>query len=157
MKIAVWHDDRLPQQIIDFASTLTPEKDLRYNDGVETGATFINGNYIKYVLADGHCGKHKDWDEVSFLWVARNDTKSWVGVQGIRAIKDQPIGTLILLNIESIHYLQQQNGLKGLLGTWFAVLIDSFPEWPEENEVNECLKEFLSDFQGRKNEELRNW
>jgi hypothetical protein len=143
--ISVWHDPRLPQHVIEVAKTLTCPQDLRHNYGVDSRSKIVDGEYISFLIADGHCGAHEDYEEVSLLWVARNDTNSWVGSTGVPDIQRQPIGTVILLNIEKEHYLEQENGVDGIEGVWAAVLIEEFHKWPAKKDVTKSINDFLKE------------
>lgn len=143
-KIKVWHDGRLPQSVISAANKLETPHNLRNLDGVDTWCVNVDDTQVNYLIADGHCGRHVDWEEISFIWVARNDTKSWVGAKQQRAIRSQPVGTLILLDIGWEHYLQQNKGVNGKVGVWAGVLLASLKEWPTEDESKEICSEFCN-------------
>ena len=140
--IAVWHDPRIPQCIVEKAKTIVVSDKLREDSGVE----IFNGVHCELVCTDGYCGEHRDWSEVSLLWVARNDKKSWVGVKNIIPVKSQPVGTLILIDIDFTHYQQQPGGSRGQPGVWVAALVSSFPEWPCNEEIEQCIQEFLNKY-----------
>lgn len=136
--IAVWHDDRLPQAVIEAAQTVSVYEGLRHDQGVD----ICKRGGTEFVLADGYCGPHTDWDEISILWVARNDVGSWVGARGIPVVKPQPVGTVIVLDINHTHYLATAGGKKGPFGVWAGAVVASLNEWPSREQVEEHLSRF---------------
>ena len=84
MTILTFHDNRLPEAVIEPMNGLSSlhVKNCRKNMGVSVDT--ING--IEYLIADGYCPRYVDWEEISVLWLVRNDPSSWVWSQGFEQL-----------------------------------------------------------------------
>lgn len=118
--IEVWDSKiKIPQLVLEKISLLKPKK-LRDKAGLE--CIIING--LDAFLTDGICDWHDDMHidaQYSLLLVVRNDTNSYVQSEAIVPVKNQPVGTMIELNIWKNHRLWNENGDDTELGV-FAVL-----------------------------------
>ena len=110
MTILIFHDDRLPEAVIEPMNGLSAGDLKGCREGMGVSVNTING--IEYLMTDGYCPRHDDWEEVSVLWLVRNDLNSWVWSQGKKVSKEQPIGTVIVLDISKEHGLNCKNGAK---------------------------------------------
>ena len=143
-RIQAWQDLRLPASLVQAAATLDVPHGLRDGSGVDFELVVLNGQKIRLMIADGHCATHRDWPEISLIWVVRNDTGSWVKSQGVRANRNQPSGTVVLLDINHPHSLDvvggQRNGKKGV---WAAAVVHSFTRWPTTGAVERQLAGYV--------------
>jgi hypothetical protein len=137
------YDERVPQSIKSVADNLTLDYlvGLREDAGVDSRT--ING--VEHLFCDGYCPKHADWREISVLWVTRNDLDSWVWSQGKRSIKKQPMGSVIVLDIERDHGLNCKGGKRGRRGIWAAAIVARLTEYPSLKELKNLLDEFILD------------
>ncbi len=139
--LAIMFDQRIPLSVVKSASLLTLNRNTHY-DVVDVRSTAIGKNRIEFVFCDGYCAKHTDWDEVSVLWVVRNDLKSWVGATGVKVVRPQPVGTIIVLDINHEHRLTNPRGCGSKYGLWAAVNIAALKQWPTQAEVVKYIKRF---------------
>ena len=84
---------------------------------------------IELVFTPGVCPWHDDRNlgNWSGLLVLRNDTESWVEIRGERPKKVQPVGTLILLDIQKEHRLTRTRGMNNKFDPdklWVAAAIN---------------------------------
>ncbi len=137
----ITYDGRIPQSIKSVADNLTLDRlvGLREDAGVDSRT--ING--VEHIFCDGYCPRHADWKEISVLWLTRNDSNSWVWSQGTKAIKEQPIGSVIVLDIEREHGLNCKGGNKGKPGIWAAAIVARLTEYPSHEDLKKYLDEFV--------------
>lgn len=95
MHIKVFHRP-LPKSLRDHQPRL--KLDSRYDEEYklrdQLGVDPVRIGQTHYIMTDGYILKHIDWEEVSILWVVRNDTNSWVWSHGHPSVKEQPRETL---------------------------------------------------------------
>lgn len=134
-------DKRLPESVLRQAYEWDEEQvlGLRNSTGVHTET--ING--VEYILCDGYCSAHADWEEISILWVIRNDTQSWVWSNNKKMGESQPSRSVIIIDIGKKHGLNCRNGKKGRSGIWLAALVAKLDKWPSDDDVKAYLKEFI--------------
>lgn len=137
--LSIWYDNRLPNRCIDAVKNLKLPVNLRNLDGVAT----LRINAMDIVACDGHVAYHSDWNSISLLWILRNDLNSYVATKR-KKVKKQPVGTLILLDIDKEHALIQP-GDQNIHGVWAAVEVDDYSEWPSEEEIECSINTFLID------------
>ena len=82
---------------------------------------------LECLYCDGICDWHNDEHvdhPYSILYVVKNDTGSYVESEGAKPIKDQPVGTMIFLNIWEEHRLWHPKGMRTPVGTYLALCVD---------------------------------
>jgi len=126
--IEVWHPkivipSSLKAPIADFTFDWSPGR-FRDDYGVEP----VKLNGVEALYADGICSWHDDEhfpNQYSLLLVVRNDFGSYVEARGETPIKEQPVGTMILLNIWKKHRLWHPKGKRSPVGVYLAMCIDT--------------------------------
>ncbi len=83
---------------------------------------------IESLYCDGICGWHDDEhvpSQYSLLYIVRNDTGSYVECKKAPPVKEQPVGTMVFLNIYEKHRLWHPKGMRSPLGTFLALCLDT--------------------------------
>jgi hypothetical protein len=105
------------------------------------------GAQTEAVITDGFCPWHDDshldqsW---SCLLIVRNDTNSWVEVEGCPVNINQPVGTLVLFNLNEMHRLNCGGGRRSKPGVWCALAWDSKEDLHVEAWHERILRSFES-------------
>lgn len=135
------YDKRLPESVREQAYKWDEKhvRNLRKYMGVHTET--VKG--VEYILCDGYCPVHTDWEEISILWLVRNDIQSWVWSCGQKINRHQPSGTVIVIDVNKKHGLNCRNGKKGQPGIWLAALVARLDKWPSDKEIKSYLEEFI--------------
>ncbi len=105
----------------------------------------VGDRRIDAMYADGICDWHNDThidNNYSLLFVVRNDTGSYVESQGVEPVLDQPVGTMILLNIWEEHRLWHELGNDCPEGTYLVLSAD-LNEPLSREECEEKMKSIL--------------
>lgn len=115
---------------------------LRHDAGVDTERLLEQSA----VICDGYCCWHDDAHllNYSLLYVARNDTDSFVETRGVK-IPSQPVGTLLLLDVRKKHRLNCPGGMQSDTGVWFAFCWDYHHDAPCIEECTGRLMRFFAD------------
>jgi hypothetical protein len=112
----------IKQRIAKYEKSTSSSR-LRDGQGVDPTSIYrMNALYT-----DGICSWHDDVgldNQYSLIFVLRNDIGSWVESKGVKPIKDQPVGTMIFLDIWKKHRLWHHRGSKAPIGVYLALCLD---------------------------------
>ena len=130
--LEVWYPNlHIPTTLLDAIND--------YNDPLEEGEIETDKICGVPVVVSGiKCHWHTDKNiaKYSALLVLRNDKNSFVQTDRIRNLKEQPVGTLILLNIRQMHRLRENPYADPKGRFWIAACIDYHDDRPT---YEECL------------------
>jgi hypothetical protein len=101
---------------------------------------------MESLYCDGVCGWHDDQHmnvRYSLLYVVRNDTGSYVQSKMAPPVKDQPVGTMIYLDIYKKHRLWHPKGMKSPLGVYLALCIDLEEKPTSKRKCEQMMREFI--------------
>lgn len=139
-KIEVWRPKiNIPKSLKNSLSNLKV-RNVRIQGGVDP----IDINGLNAFFTDGICEWHDDChidNNYSLLLVVKNDTFSWVESKGVEVVKDQPVGTMIFLNIWEEHRLWNDNIDE--LGIYVVLVLDLFKKPASKKECEVLMRDYI--------------
>jgi hypothetical protein len=124
--IEVWQTKiAIPSEIRRSVAKFDTFTDPWLRDSFGVDAARFGGMDALYT--DGICDWHDDRhvpNRYSILYVIRNDSGSYIEAKSAISIKEQPVGTMVYLDIWRKHRLWHTKGKRAPLGVYVALCVD---------------------------------
>lgn len=129
----------MPKKIMDAVGSYKPTIDFE-----EVSIDWICG--VPVVISRAECDWHTDGHiaRYSTLLVLRNDTGSYVQTEDHQDYCDQPVGTLLLLDLHKKHRLHNPTDMTARRFLWIAVAIDYDGSRPTPDQCVQAMTELLA-------------